>query len=471
MSKNKLLLATGNSLIDDAIKNFKDYEVIETTLYRDNLEKLCVSLMPDILLVTEMLNGTEILPSILLRIKTSCPNIRIVYLPGKINMKNEKEVDALALLVMAGVYDIIDENKMTLEMVKKTLENKKKEQDVEFILKAANKNLDFKAGSKNIEFIIPEEYEKIGEDIRNNLYVISSIKPGTGKSFISVNIAAAIAEYGIDTKEGKRPTVGLIEADLQNLSLGTLLQIEDNDKNIKTVMDKIGEVVSSTGEIFDDSKIEEVNEFIKNSFVPYYKIKNLKALVGSQLTFEEIEKINSIYYTYLIDSMINEFDVLIVDTNSALTHITTYPLLHMAKCCYYIINLDFNNVRNNLRYKDTLNEMGIQNKVKYILNEDIKNEESSDYTGTSIEPLIFTAEHLEDSGFKLEARIPVIPKTVFLNRLYSGTPIVLDNNKRNEEIKHEILKIANQIYPIKNFKETDENSEERHKHKRSFFGK
>mgnify|MGYP000864635228 CR=1 FL=1 len=467
MEKEKLLVATGSKEIDGAIQKFPKYETVGTVVYKDKLEETCDLLKPDILLTTEMLNGQEALAPILLKVKTKHPNLRIVYLSGEIDLKNEKEVNILSLLVMAGVFDIIHEKTMTFDMLIKALNTPKNREDVEFILKAAEKSLGQRKSSKEIEFIIPEEYKEEDENIRNNLFTISSIKPGTGKSFVSVNVATAIAQYGENLPNGKRPRVGLIEADLQNLSLGTLLQIEDDEKNIKNAMTKISEIISGTGELYGTARdIEEVNYYLKNSFVPYYHVRNLKALVGSQFTLEELEGVTSYHYSYLVDAVIDEFDVLIVDTNSALTHVTTFPLLHMSKYAYYILNLDFNNVRNNLRYKETLKNMGINDKVKYILNEDIP----GGYLKDSSEELIFTAEHLEDSGFKLEARIPIIPKTIFLNRLYEGTPIVLDENGKNDNIRYEIFKIANQIYPIKDFHKIEEKINNQNHKSKGFFG-
>lgn len=469
--KKTILVATGQNIINSAVKKFENYNVVGVVDSRDELEKKCAQYNPDILLVGEGLFGSESLVKILLEIARDYPNIRIVYLTGHINLKDEQRVNSLALLVMAGIYDIIHERKMTMHMLKTALDTLKTEEDVNFIIEASNKSLSNEKGGSEIEFVIPEEYAEKDENIRDNLFVISSIKPGTGKSFLSVNIATAIAQYGIDTPDGKRPKVGLIEADLQNLSLGTLLQIEDDDKNLKTVMSKISEIVTNSGDFIGDARqTEEVNEYIKNCFIPYYRVKNLKALVGSQLTLKELEGVTNYHYIYLIDAITDEFDVLIVDSNSALTHVTTFPLLHMAKNCYYVLNLDFNNVRNNIRYQETLRDIGIIDKVKYVLNEDISNEIKSDSTGTSIEELMFTADHLEDSGFKLEARVPVIPKTVFLNRLYEGTPIVLDEKKATEHIRYELLKAANQIYPIKNFSDIEKKYNTTVKKKKGFFG-
>ena len=438
-----IVTATGKEQIDNAIKKLSGFNTIASTLYRDELEETILSYQPDILLVTNFLVGQSSLVSALLKIKAKSPDIRIVYLSGEIDLKNERELNSLNLLILAGIYDIVDLKQITLDMINKSLTSEKTIEDIAHITKAINEITGDRSLRSGFEFIAPEDFDSEDDNIRSKLFVISSIKPGTGKSFVSANIATAIAAYGEKNEKGERPKVGLIEADLQNLSLGTLLQLESDEKNVKTAMMKISEIITEEGELVGSSReIEEVNNFLKKCFMPYYHVKNLRALVGSHLKFDELQsEVKGFHYSYLIDSIMDEFDVLIVDTNSALTHVTTYPLLHMAKSCYYILNLDFNNIRNNQRYKETLEGIGISDKVKYILNEDVSKED------TSGEKLIFTADHLDDS-FKLEAKIPVMPKTVFLNRLYEGKPIILDETGKYDDVRHEILKIANQIYPI-----------------------
>lgn len=469
--RNRILVGTGQNIINKAVSSFENYNVVGIVESREDLLSKCEEFSPEILLVGEGLYGIEPLVKPLLEISRLFPNIRIVYLAGHVDLRDEARVNALALLVMAGIYDIVLEKKMTAQMLKSILDNPKTETSAQYIINASNK-FEVDKEENAVEFIIPEDNIETEDDkIRKNLFVISSIKPGTGKSFLSVNIASAIAQYGVDTKGGKKPRVGLIEADLQNLSLGTLLQIEDDSKNLKTVMNKISTIVTESGDYIGNNprEIEEVNNYIKSCFIPYCRIKNLEALVGSQLTMQELEEISSYYYIYLIDAIAEHFDVIIVDSNSALTHVTTVPLLYMAKNCYYILNLDFNNVRNNMKYKDVLSEMGILNKVKYVLNEDIVNEIENPETGTNIEKLIFDSNHLEDSEFKLEAKIPIIPKTVFLNSLYEGTPIVLENRDVTEKAKFEILKVANQIYPIKNFSKIEKDFNDKANKKKGFF--
>lgn len=296
----------------------------------------------------------------------------------------------------------------------------------------------------NTESIIEDPYNY--DRVVPNLAIVSSIKPGTGKSFLSVNIASAIARYGKPTKSGKRPVVGLIEGDLQNLSVGTLLGISDNKRTIKSALDKISEIITNDGTFIGNTfSVENVNNYVRDCFIPYTREPNLLCLVGSQLKFEDIKNLNQYQFKYLVESMSLMFDVLIVDTNSALTHISSYPLLKSAKSCYYVLNLDYNNIKNNSRYRTTLKNMGIMDKVKYIINEDI----TKDIEGQFLEKLECNRDLISESGFNVVGSVPIVDKSVFLNRIYKGLPIVLDENTKSiNHVRQSIFEIANDFYPI-----------------------
>lgn len=232
-------------------------------------------------------------------------------------------------------------------------------------------------------------------------------------------------------------------------------------------MDKISSIIVD-GKLIDDSiKIKSVNEYIKNSFQQYYYVKNLYALVGSQLKMEEVEDITPFHYIYLIDAILDVFDVVVIDSNSSLHHITTYPLLKMCKTAYYVLNLDFNNVRNNSRYKESLENLEVSDKVKYVLNEDITRENRRLMGKDLVEDLIFTSEELKESGFDTIAQIPELPKEIFLNRLYDGKPIILDDNEYTLKARIELSKVAKDIWEIDNY---DWLVEEYEKYKNRVFG-
>lgn len=192
-----------------------------------------------------------------------------------------------------------------------------------------------------------------------------------------------------------------------------------------------------------------MDKTIIKCFQPYYKSKNLFVLVGSQFESRELEMVKGNHYVYLLESIAKLFDVVIVDTNSSLNHVTTYPLLQLANQCYYVLNLDYNNIRNNHRYRKELVDLGIGDKVKYILNEDISQNLDNK------EDLIFGPEDLRESGYRLEGCIPAIDKSIFLNRLHEGSPVILDNSKSTLKARLEISKISDSIWPMDNLVELE----------------
>lgn len=466
---NKILLATGHESIDNATRKLQDYEFVGSIEYKKDLLEACSYYKPDIVLVSDFLTGKESLLEEMVMVRQNHPQIRIVYVTKTLDMKNKERVNQLGMLVLSGIYDILTESKLSIQLIKNLLDNPRKKENVDYLLRNIRSTQADDVDEIQIETPDEEEVYDVEKYGYKNVYLVSSIKPGTGKSFASTNLATTIAKYG-KKKDGKAPKVGLIEADLQNLSVGTLLQIEDDKHNLKTVMEKIATIMTSDGRLIEDaSKIEEVNRYIKSCFKSYYHCKNLEALVGSQLTMEEIEDIKPYHYIYLIEAIVDEYDVIIIDTNSSLAHVTTYPLLRLSNTAYYIINLDFNNVRNNARYKETLRDLEVLDRVKYILNEDIEdNGLSNDNEG---EKLIFTSEHLSQSGFDVDVKIPLLPKNIFLNRLYEGTPVVLDNKPNTLKARLEFAKMANQIWEMENlpFLEQEYNSIDKKKEKKGRF--
>lgn len=462
----KIIVATGIPEYDNGIRKIEGYEYVPINIgFKSELYEACVNFKPDVLIISEKLSGDELLSGIAIDIKQKLPNIRIIYLAGSVDLNNMNKINKLGAMVLAGIYDIITERKVNKGLIKSILESPKAKSDVEYLLRYFIEKK--KDNDINMEYEEEIAETEIIDDYYKNVFMVSSIKPGTGKSFVSTNIATCLAKYGEEIN-GHPPKIAIIEGDLQTLSVGTLLAIEDDKHNLKTVMDKIATIISPDGNfVNDDLKINEVNEYILNAFKPYSKCKNLYALVGSQLTMEEIEGISPLYYSYLIDIVSQKFDYVIIDSNSSLLHVTTYPLLSMVNKSYYILNLDFNNARNNMRYRHTLKNLGVYDKVKYILNEDLT--DSPD----NVEKLQFDSNVLSES-FELEAKIPIIPKAIFLNRLWQGTPIILDDTDYTLKARYELSKVSNQIHKIKNLdllaKECERISETNTK-KKWFFSK
>lgn len=438
----KIIVATGIPEYDNGIKKIEGYDYVPINIgFKSELYEACVNFKPDIIIISEKLSGDELLSGIAIDIKQKLPNIRIVYLAGAVDISNMNRINKLGAMVLAGIYDIITERKVNKGIIRHILEVPKEKSEVEYLLRYfVDKKKDVEV---NMEYEEEIDEELLEDDFYKNVFMVSSIKPGTGKSFVSTNIATCLAKYG-KSIDGRPPKIAIIEADLQTLSVGTLLAIEDDKHNLKTVLDKISTVITPSGEIVDNNlRLNEVNEYIVSAFKPYSKCKNLFALVGSQLGMEEIEDVSPIYYSYLIDIASQKFDYVIIDSNSSLLHVTTFPLLSMVNKSYYILNLDFNNARNNMRYRHTLKNLGVYDKVKYVLNEDLT--DSPD----NVEKLQFDSNVLSES-FELEAKIPIVHKSIFMNRLWQGTPIILDDTVYTLKARYELSKIANQIHEIEN---------------------
>lgn len=461
----KVIVATGIPEYDSSIRKIEGYEYIPIKIgYKSELKEACITFKPDMIIISEKLSGPEMLSEVAINIKQTVPSTRIIYLAGEVDLNNINRINKLGVMVLSGIYDIITDRKVNKGMIENVLKTPRSKSDVEYLLRYfVDKRKDQQEVSMEyIEEIEEEEYD----DSYKNVFMVSSIKPGTGKSFVSVNIATALAKFG-EQIDGRPPRIAIIEADLQTLSLGTILAIEDDRHNLKTVMDKIATVISDDGNLVKDKlRINEVNEYILNSFKQYDKCKNLYALVGSQLSLDDIENISPLYYSYLIDLASQKFDYVIIDSNSSLVHVTTYPLLSLVNRCYYILNLDFNNVRNNMRYRHTLKEIGVYDKIRFVLNEDLT--EAQD----NVEKLQFDANVLAES-FDLVAKIPAIPKSIFLNRLWQGVPVVLDDVEHTIKARYELSKIANEIHPITNLnfleRESERISQQSTKKKKKFF--
>ena len=64
---------------------------------------------------------------------------------------------------------------------------------------------------------------------------------------------------------------------------------------------------------------------------------------------------------------------------------------------------------------------------------------------------MFSQDNIVDAGFDLVTSIPIIDKSVFFNRLFTGEPIILDENiDYTEEAKRALLKVCEDVYPCEN---------------------
>ena len=449
----KILVATGIEALDLSVAELKQCNVLGRCQNKETLREEIRKLQPHLVLLSDLLPGDGSIPELLIQLKREHHYVRFIYLAGQIDLRNQDRIDELGRLVLSGIYDIYISEDINLEAIEKLIQYPTKEETVSYLAQNILNNASANEFVKE-DFLLQElPFAKNADDTSfDNLYVFTSIKPGTGKSFLSVNMACGIAAYGRTKIDGTKPKVALVEADLQTLSIGTILNIEeDKRKNMKAAMEAISTVFDKGNLIADADSAAIVKRILLNCMIPYKEYDNLHVLTGSTLTPEEISslRITPEYYIYLLEILQEEYDIVIVDTNSSMFHVTTYPILQKAANCFYILNLDINNIRNNLRYYGTLKKLGLLPKIRWVMNENIENTKEFKEHGVEEEKLEFTAMDFETRYFKLSAKIPVIAKSVFLNRNLNGTPLVLDDKiVYTQNAKNALLDLAAQIWPI-----------------------
>ena len=259
-------------------------------------------------------------------------------------------------------------------------------------------------------------------------------------------MAVAIAKYGQKKRNGDSPRVAIIDGDLNSLSVGTMLHMESTKYNLREALRLAGTVVDTDGNITgSDEEVQEVRTSIRKCFIKHSKYPNLFALVSTNIPMVELDRICPGQFYFLLKCVYGAFDVVIVDMNSSLEHKTTGPLFALAKRCYFLLDPDYNNLKNNLRYSKDLARLGIKGKIKFVLNRAI----SPDQTKMQyIEDLEYNIDALDNPDFDITHTIPMADGIMLSNSIFKGTPIVLDLDPSDRELKRAFLTIANENWKI-----------------------
>ena len=148
-------------------------------------------------------------------------------------------------------------------------------------------------------------------------------------------------------------------------------------------------------------------------------------------------------FVYLLENFLDDYDIVLIDVNSSAEYGALFPLFSMSRNMYFVMDMDYNCFMNNKRQQTYLNSIGNPLKFKYILNKFIDDPESK---------MAFNVNRMEeDLDYSFEAKVPKIDDIQFLNSICTNTPIITDTTKETLLIRYEILKIATQLWPIKNF--------------------
>ena len=417
-----LILATNNDSIVEAFKKYGKYNIVAAFKQKNELETNLPYLNenPEVLLVIEGFDfqGTSVADT-LITVKKNNPGLRVIYILGSEFNNGIKKI--LTKLVENEIYDIAIGDEVSMNSMVNLIENPRTYADASKIL------------------------EDDDSEVYNNVFTFSSLKPGTGKTFLATNVAVALAKYGVKRRMANgrfRDTkILLVDGDLLNLGVGTILRTDSYDRNMLTALQRIAKNIGEDGHYsLSDTDVDSLKTFVRNCLYNYKGCSNLYVMSANSISLEELSKISPAHFYFMMQMLVKAFDAVIVDSNSAFDHQTTAVLYEISSRIYLLIDNDYNNIQNNLRYIDKLTEMGYDDKIIFAVNKDITKEaelsclEDLEYNTNSIGNLI------------IDHRIPLIDAGIMKTIDY-GEELVVTSTKALEA-RDAILQLADSIIKI-----------------------
>ena len=438
----KLIIATAVPKLADAIEK-RGYNVVCKTSSFSELQRVFGSseAIGDTLFITENIEAEGSVINGLIKIHKDFPDLRIIFLASE-TLEDSFTVNRLNFLATNGIYDLYYGKIFNINIAIDLLEHPKNKVDCDPIFVAFAKTK------------IPEAKEREIVETRNdnivldrtkidNVVAVTSVKPGTGKSYISSNLAVTLAKYGKIINENRKPRVLLLEGDLQTLSVSTLFGIKDADFNLKEVLIKIQNFMNENNHNekrwYDGAS--DIKQFIRRCCLRT-NIDNLFILEGHDFDITDLCLVSSEAFFYLIRYLATQFDQIIIDSNSSLRHPTTDPILQCSKTLYFVYTTDFNNVKLNLRYAEELASMGVSDKIKYVLNKALVGEQKDNYT------FKFSDEEIVNGKIKTDFEIPLVDMAVILNSTYKHVQLCLDDTFKTIPTRIAFLQLANSVMPL-----------------------
>ncbi|OIJ11053.1 hypothetical protein BKP37_16720 [Anaerobacillus alkalilacustris] len=267
----------------------------------------------------------------------------------------------------------------------------------------------------------------IDEDEKNNAKIITvcSTKGGVGKTTLSVNMAVAFNKHNLK--------VVVIDLDLQ---FGDAALLFDQQPT-HTIYDWV-------------KRSYENGDKSYQSFVTKDKF-GIDILAAPALP-EFAELITGEHITYLLEKMKKDYDVIIVDTPAAFVE-TSLVALESSDVILLIASLDLPTLKNGKLAIETLNLLGLKEKIYVILNRD---SEMAGMTRSLVEEVL---------EMKIFGRIPSDYHTV-ISSINKGEPFV--DMATRTPIAKAVMKISDQLLQ-EGQEEVEVNRKAKKKNKLFFF--
>lgn len=409
----KIITALGNPNLSEKIKKYKNIEILTKDIqYQEGIfEVLEKEKNIDFLILSENLLGKNKIENLIKKIKEKNNKLKIILV-----MENKNE-NIENILYFNGVNKIFYNNEKIINIIK-YIENKNEEKNTEIknelenLKKLLIKNNIYLEDEKEIKENNKEKV--INKKIKKENTKVISIAGtgGIGKSIITLNLANILKE--------NNQKILIIDFDILNKSLHTILGVNEYSKKIKNKLQKNNLI---------NNKINIKELIIKIN-------KKVDLISGINLIFDSKYKISSEKIKFIIEELKEYYDLIIIDTSSECFFDYTKNILKESNIILFLLEA------NLVEIKKAKNLLKIYNKNWKINEEKIKliinkyNEESVD---EKIIKNIF-------SEYKILGKIKFNKK---YNNLINKN---FEENIYTKNIKKDYKKITEKIIKLKNKK-------------------
>ena len=409
----KIITALGNPNLSEKIKKYKNIEILTKDIqYQEGIfEVLEKEKNIDFLILSENLLGKNKIENLIKKIKEKNNKLKIILV-----MENKNE-NIENILYFNGVNKIFYNNEKIINIIK-YIENKNEEKNTEIknelenLKKLLIKNNIYLEDEKEIKENNKEKV--INKKIKKENTKVISIAGtgGIGKSIITLNLANILKE--------NNQKILIIDFDILNKSLHTILGVNEYSKKIKNKLQKNNLI---------NNKINIKELIIKIN-------KKVDLISGINLIFDSKYKISSEKIKFIIEELKEYYDLIIIDTSSECFLDYTKNRLKESDIIVFLLEA------NLVEIKKAKNLLKIYNKNWKINEEKIKliinkyNEESVD---EKIIKNIF-------SEYKILGKIKFNKK---YNNLINKN---FEENIYTKNIKKDYKKITEKIIKLKNKK-------------------
>lgn len=347
----KILTALGNPTLNNELKKYEKYDVVCDDLqYQEAVFDVLENENPEVIILSGLLQGQFEFSEFVLEVKKKDIGSRIIIIVDEI------EEETKNLLMAKGIFDIFNDNQITMQDVFDAIDREEPISRVNILRETEEERY---TAQKNSE----EKETKICVVQKQEVIAISGIN-GAGKSTVASNLAKCLAKKA-------NAKILLIDLDTLNGNIDELLGINKIPENVEILIDEdkkcglnyIADLISKNR--FDTNVLEEL----------VIKVGKFDVITGNTSVHSCQNVLNEECYKKLIESAKEKYDFIIIDTSSNIFLDSTKWAMQVANRILFVTEDSYIAVKKATQFLYVLEELWNvwKGKLQLIINKENRN--------------------------------------------------------------------------------------------------